>query len=237
MRSWPSLHKRSSPVFPIFKLKSLGELVLNGCSSFEKFPEILEPMERLRRLELGGTKLKELPCLIENAVGRKELELPGCRCFESVPNSTLPRSTVILWPSMYYLDLGGCTKLGEIPDCIFFRLKRLSRLDLGGSMIRRIPSTINQASELGELIIRNCELLESLPELPYGLGYINARGCKRLKTLSGFTTARTHGSYLNIARDFYDCGSLDENARRYSGRTRTRASTSLAVREVKFQNG
>ncbi|XP_050368571.1 disease resistance-like protein DSC1 [Argentina anserina] len=203
----------------ICKLKSLLELSLRGCSSFEKFPEILEPMELLRIVKLGGTKLKELPCLIENAVGRKESELPGCTCFESVPNSTLPPySSVILWPSMNWLILSGCRMLEEIPDCIF-SLNWLFTLDLGGSMIRRIPSTINQASRLEELILRNCELLESLPELPYDLEYIDASGCKRLKTFSGFTTALTEDSKPvncnRIFRNFSDCGSLDENARRH----------------------
>ncbi|XP_024156960.1 disease resistance protein RPV1 isoform X2 [Rosa chinensis] len=74
----------------ICKLKSLKTFCLIGCSSFENFPEILEPMELLESLSLGGTKLKELPSLIENVC---------------CPNSILPPSSVILWPSMSMLDL------------------------------------------------------------------------------------------------------------------------------------
>ncbi|KAM5551413.1 hypothetical protein ABKV19_026312 [Rosa sericea] len=200
----------------IYKLKSLARLHLSGCSSFENFPEILEPMELLGNLSLAGTKFKELPSLIENVVGRKELVLPGCRSFESVPNSILPPSSVILWSSMRMLDLGDCTMLEEIPDSIF-SLNRVSQLRLSGTMIRSIPSTINQASRLRILLLTNCKRLESLPKLPYLLHWIIASGCKRLKTVSGFTTALTEGldrRFLSTKHVFDNCVSLDENARR-----------------------
>nr|XP_004293532.2 PREDICTED: TMV resistance protein N-like [Fragaria vesca subsp. vesca] len=200
----------------ICKLKSLKILYLIGCSSFENFPGILEPMEMLENLSLGETKFKDLPSLIENVVGRNELVLPGCRSFESFPNSTLPPSSVILWSSMSELDLSDCTMLEEIPDCIF-SLNMLSRLDVSGTMIKSIPSTINQASHLRRLYLQACKRLESLPKLPYLLEFIDASGCTRLKTVSGLTTALTEGSdkrgsyQLHI---FCNCESLDENARR-----------------------
>ncbi|KAM5551416.1 hypothetical protein ABKV19_026315 [Rosa sericea] len=199
----------------ICKLKSLAYLCLSGCSSFENFPEILEPREFLRTLNLAGTKVKELPCLIENVVGRKELVLPGCRNFESVPNSILPPSSVILWSSMSTLVLRNCTMLDEIPDWIF-SLNWLSELNLSGTMIRSIPSTINQASLLRTLDLENCKRLESLPKLPYLLEFLFASGCKRLKTVSGFTTALTEGLYERVRTMcmFDNCVSLDENARR-----------------------
>ncbi|KAM5551419.1 hypothetical protein ABKV19_026317 [Rosa sericea] len=200
----------------IYKLKSLTDLQLSGCSSFENFPEILDPMELLGNLSLAGTKFKELPSLIENVVGRKELVLPGCRSFESVPNSILPPSSVILWSSMCTLDLRDCTMLEEIPDWIF-SLNWLSQLNLSGTMIRSIPSTINQASRLRRLDLENCKRLESLPKLPYLLEWIFANGCKRLKTLSGFTTPLTEGLGQRVLYQrhiFSNCVSLDENARR-----------------------
>ncbi|XP_024157251.1 disease resistance-like protein DSC1 [Rosa chinensis] len=201
----------------ICKLKSLKTFCLIGCSSFENFPEILEPMERLCHLFLGGTKFKELPSLIENIVGRKEPGNTGCRSFESVPNSILPPSLVILWSSMNMLDLSDCTMLEEIPDCIF-SLNSLFRLDASGTMIRSIPSTISQASQLRVLFVKDCKRLEYLPKLPYLLQLIDASGCKRLKTVSGFTTALTEGlderGPCTLNTFYYNCVSLDENARR-----------------------
>ncbi|XP_061996321.1 disease resistance-like protein DSC1 [Rosa rugosa] len=196
----------------IYKLKSLKTFYLSGCSSLENFPEILEPMELLGNLSLAGTKFKDV-------VGRKELVLPGCRSFESVPNSILPPSSVILWSWMSRLDLSDCTMLEEIPDWIF-SLNRLSELYLRGTMIRSIPSTINQASRLSILDLQNCKRLESLPKLPYLLERIFASGCKRLKTVSGFTTALTERLDRRVLSNIYwkhlfdNCVSLDENARR-----------------------
>ncbi|XP_034197284.1 disease resistance protein RUN1-like [Prunus dulcis] len=45
----------------ICKLKSLRELDLTGCSEFEDFSEILEPMKDMNFLSLKGTAVKELP--------------------------------------------------------------------------------------------------------------------------------------------------------------------------------
>ncbi|KAM5587700.1 disease resistance-like protein DSC1 [Rosa sericea] len=200
----------------ICKLKSLKTISLFGCSGFKNFPEMLKPMEHLENLNLGGTKFKELPCLFENVVGRKELVLPVCRSFETVPNSILPPSSVILWSPMSRLKLRNCTMVEEIPDCIF-SLNRLSELDVGGTMIRSIPSTINQASRLRGLVLKDCKRLESLPKLPYLLDWIDASDCKRLKTVSGLTTALTEGldrRVTSVLHIFYNCVSLDENARR-----------------------
>ncbi|PRQ29442.1 hypothetical protein RchiOBHm_Chr5g0013931 [Rosa chinensis] len=63
----------------------------------------------------------------------------------------------------------------------------------------------------------DCKRLESLPKLPYLLGFVDASGCKRLKTVSGFTTALTEGSdqrYPFVLHIFNNSVSLDENARR-----------------------
>ncbi|KAK9930320.1 hypothetical protein M0R45_027359 [Rubus argutus] len=218
----------------ICKLKSLERLSLEGCSSFKHFPEILEPMQRLEDLSLSLTDIKELPSSIENLVGLKRLRLYECKSLESVPNSiynlnlaifaldgccrlkTLPPSSVILWSSIRGLDLHGCLALEEIPDCIY-SLTSIWRLDLSESMIKSISPTIKQASGLRFLYVSNCKCLQSLPELPYLLKVLDASGCTKLKTVSRSMTALTQGLEEILDRHeqhlFYDCVTLDENAR------------------------
>ncbi|EXB94809.1 hypothetical protein L484_005065 [Morus notabilis] len=50
----------------ICKLKRLAILDLFHCSEFKSFPEILEPLEYFSRLNLNGTRIKDLP---ESVVG------------------------------------------------------------------------------------------------------------------------------------------------------------------------
>ncbi|KAF8015726.1 hypothetical protein BT93_H1297 [Corymbia citriodora subsp. variegata] len=59
-------------IFPsALKTKSLRMLNLSDCYKLEKFSEILEKMEHLKRLYLGGTAIKELPASIDNFVSVK----------------------------------------------------------------------------------------------------------------------------------------------------------------------
>ncbi|PRQ34204.1 putative leucine-rich repeat domain, L domain-containing protein [Rosa chinensis] len=115
------------------------------------------------------------------------------------------------------LDLRGCKVLEEIPDCI----SSLTSLNLSGSMIKSIPSTIKQASRLRFLYARNCNCLQSLPELPSLLKVFDASGCPKLKTVSFSMTALRQG-LDQICEDvidhyekhrFYNCLNLDENSR------------------------
>ncbi|KAK9200650.1 hypothetical protein WN944_015848 [Citrus x changshan-huyou] len=55
------------------KLRSLVDLFVNGCLNLERFPEILEKMEHLKRINLDGTAITELPSSFENLPGLEEL--------------------------------------------------------------------------------------------------------------------------------------------------------------------
>ncbi|XP_062012758.1 TMV resistance protein N-like [Rosa rugosa] len=222
----------------ICKLNCLSRLSLEGCSSFKNFPEILEPLESLKYLNLVGTDIKELPSSIQNLVGLKTLTLSRCQSLESVPNSiyylsllnfqvdgccslkALPHSSIILWSLVHCLDFKGCNIFEEIPDCICSSTS-LIELDLRDSMIKSIPSTIKQPSRLRVLNVSNCKRLESLPDLPC-LRQLNASGCTKLKTVSFSMTALTQGLdqvcedarlYLDERHELYNCVNLDENAR------------------------
>ncbi|PRQ51464.1 putative TIR domain, winged helix-turn-helix DNA-binding domain-containing protein [Rosa chinensis] len=225
----------------IYKLISLEELKLSRCSSLEFFPEILEPMECLKTLDLSDTKIIELPDSIENLVGLEVLDLSKCRSLKSVPNSIhklrflkdfrvadcwalekrLISSSDILWSSLSNLDLGGCTRLEEIPDGLMncFSLKELN---FSKTKIKSIPTSIKGLSGLRSLYIWNCEYLGSLPELPYNLEILDADGCRNLKMVSLSMTAVTQGldqlcDEDSLTREerysFRSCKSLSETAK------------------------
>ncbi|KAK8689243.1 hypothetical protein V6N13_087965 [Hibiscus sabdariffa] len=70
-----------------YKLKSLRELYLGGCSSLENFPEILEAMEMLRILDVSGTALKELPSSMDNLIVLNHLRLDKCENLIHLPDN------------------------------------------------------------------------------------------------------------------------------------------------------
>ncbi|XP_028965619.2 disease resistance-like protein DSC1 [Malus domestica] len=218
----------------IWKLKSLEGLDLTGCTRFYKFPEILEPMEHLKFLRLEGTAVEELPQSVGNLVGLQTLDLGRCEKLKVVPSSiynltnlkTLsfngcwklqnfpqPTGSVGLL-SLEVLDLGESGIL-QIPEDLIC-LTSLLGINLNGTKIRSVPSTIKQASQLSCLFLIECTSLESLPELPV-LSRLQADGCKSLMTVSSSMTAITQcwNRYQLLEEQllFYNCGRLGNDAR------------------------
>ncbi|RXH97798.1 hypothetical protein DVH24_010123 [Malus domestica] len=68
----------------ICKLKSLEELDLSWCFDLELFPDILEPMEHLKSLNLNKTKVQVLYSSFEFLPALKYIELRGCRRILSI---------------------------------------------------------------------------------------------------------------------------------------------------------
>ncbi|KAK9950454.1 hypothetical protein M0R45_005945 [Rubus argutus] len=94
----------------ICKLKYLKTLHLDGCYNFNKFPEILEPMQHLEFLSLSNTKIEKLPLSITNLVGLKILQLSKCKSLRSLTN--LPRL-------LEKLDTRGCWSLKTVDSTAF----------------------------------------------------------------------------------------------------------------------
>ncbi|KAJ4723420.1 Disease resistance protein (TIR-NBS-LRR class) family [Melia azedarach] len=168
----------------ICKLRSLSWLALCKCSNFENFPQILEKMERLKCIELGSTAIKELPCSIENVEGLEILDLAGCSKIENLTFSgckgfVLPPLSGFSSPEEQ--DTGYCD-MNVIPQDIGC-LASLKYLNLEGHNFESFPTSIKQLSKLFKLILTNCMMLQSLPELPVGLDYLYARNCKQLQSL------------------------------------------------------
>jgi Leucine-rich repeat (LRR) protein len=60
----------------------------------------------------------------------------------------------------------------------------LRSLDLSQNNFGSLPKSINQLSELEMLILEDCRMLESLPEVPSKVQTVNLNGCIRLKEIT-----------------------------------------------------
>nr|XP_028959323.1 protein SUPPRESSOR OF npr1-1, CONSTITUTIVE 1-like isoform X2 [Malus domestica] len=154
---------------------SLQTLNLSGCSNLEMFPEISEVMEKLSKLHLDGTAIKELSSSINKLTGLTILDLRGCRELKSLPSS-------IHMGSLQTLNLSGCANLDVFPD-ISEVMEKLSKLHLDGTAIKELSSSINKLTGLTILDLRGCRELKSLPSSIHmgSLQTLNLSGCLNLE--------------------------------------------------------
>ncbi|KAG4122882.1 hypothetical protein ERO13_D11G295925v2 [Gossypium hirsutum] len=160
-----------------YKLKSLNIFDLEGCSRLETFPEIMDTMERLRRLDLDQTALKELPSSIDNLIGLEELVLNNCENLVCLPDNFYKLK------SLKRLTLQDCSRLEIFPE-ILETMERLRDLDLSGTALKELPSSVENLIGLEYLILENCENLVCLPDNFYKLKSLNIfdlEGCSRLE--------------------------------------------------------
>ncbi|PPD88128.1 hypothetical protein GOBAR_DD14952 [Gossypium barbadense] len=145
-----------------YKLKSLGRFYLKGCSRLEIFPKIMDTMERLFELDLSGTALKELPSSIGNLIGLQDLTLQNCENLVCLPNSFYKLKSL----SRFYLT--GCSRLEIFPE-VMDTMEWLKDLDLSGTALKELPSSIDNLIGLTHLNMNNCKNLVCLPDSFYKL--------------------------------------------------------------------
>nr|KJB45659.1 hypothetical protein B456_007G318700 [Gossypium raimondii] len=160
-----------------YKLKSLERFYFKGCSRLEIFPEILDTMKMLYELDLSGTALKELPSSIGNLIGLKDLNMNNCKNVVFLPDSFYKLKSL----RRFYLK--GCSRLEIFPE-ILDTMKRLYELDLSGTALKELPSSIGNLIGLKDLNMNNCKNVVFLPDSFYKLKSLRRfylKGCSRLE--------------------------------------------------------
>ncbi|CAH8333605.1 unnamed protein product [Eruca vesicaria subsp. sativa] len=144
----------------------------------------LSKAENLQRLILEGcTNLKELPRKIQKMKSLVFLNLRGC-----IRLSSLPLMNLI---SLKTLILSDCTNLEEFQPIS----ESLEVLHLDGTAIKGLPPAIKNLQRLVLLNLKNCKMLECLPNC---LGELKAleelilSGCSRLENLSNVKESMKH---------------------------------------------
>ncbi|XP_068342564.1 disease resistance protein RPV1-like [Pyrus communis] len=156
-------------------MKSLETFDLSFCSKLEKFPEISEVMEKLSKLYLQGTAIKELPRSINNLTGLVTLNLEYCRELEILPSS------IVQLKSLQLLNLSGCPKLKAFPENVG-NMERLRELRLDETSVRGLAPSISSLQNLEILSLKECKKLRSLPSSIHtrSLRTLNLSSCSNL---------------------------------------------------------
>ncbi|RDX62921.1 TMV resistance protein N, partial [Mucuna pruriens] len=182
-------------------LISLQDLRLSNCSSLKEF-SLSSP--KLQRLWLDGTAIQELSSSIWRCAKLKFISVQGCdnldsfadklcydprtACFENLVlsgckqlNASNLHFIIDGLRSLTRLELENCCNLRTLPENISL-LSSLQRLNLSGSNVERLPSSIKSLLMLRRLYLDNCMELVLLPELPQSLWLLSAVNCASLVT-------------------------------------------------------
>ncbi|KAI5342808.1 hypothetical protein L3X38_010684 [Prunus dulcis] len=158
------------------RLKALDTLDLKGCASLESFPEIEVKMESLRRLDMEGSGIRELPPSIKHLTGLEILILE--RCFNL---TRLDLRLLHCVSTLRSLNLSGCNFV-TLPECIskFVSLKYLKLRDC--KSLREIPQEV-LPPRVCWVPLDNCTSLEKFPKLPLSseVEYASLMNCVSLR--------------------------------------------------------
>ncbi|KAH9781755.1 ADP-ribosyl cyclase/cyclic ADP-ribose hydrolase [Citrus sinensis] len=208
-------------------LKSLKTLNLSGCFKLENVPETLGQVESLEELDISGTAIRQPPSSIFLMKNLKELSCRGCKGSPSSASWFL-RSPINLmrWSSdpvalslpSSLSGLCSLTKLdisdydlgeGAIPSSIG-DLCSLEKLCLSRNSFVSLPASIYRLSNLQEIELEECKMLQTLPRLPASIQWILLDGCVSLETLSDVLKLNEHRLPL-LSLECVDCLKLTGN--------------------------
>ncbi|KAJ6885474.1 TMV resistance protein N-like [Populus alba x Populus x berolinensis] len=193
-------HSRDLIRTPDFSgLPTLEKLILEDCIRLVQIHNSIGDLQRLLILNIRNcTSLMELPEEMSRLNSLQELVLDGCSNLDILnmelehhQGRNLLQSDGIVASALYITSLPlklffsyrfSARKMLRFTS---FSLPRsLKSLDLSGTPIRFLPESIKDLGMLDRLCLRNCKMLEALPELPSHLGWLDVSFCFSLQRLA-----------------------------------------------------
>ncbi|XP_030924527.1 protein SUPPRESSOR OF npr1-1, CONSTITUTIVE 1-like [Quercus lobata] len=162
-----------------FEMESLVILDLSGCLNVKKIPKFVGNMKYLQHLSLNCTAIRELPSSVEHLVGLTSLTLKACKNLERLP------ITICSLKLLIELDLSGCSKFDNLPEDLG-NAKSLKVLNLNGTAIKELPSSIGRLIGLISLRLIDCKNLVCLPNSICSLKLLECLdlfGCSKVENL------------------------------------------------------
>ncbi|XP_057989882.1 disease resistance protein RUN1 isoform X2 [Hevea brasiliensis] len=125
---------------------NLEEIDLSHCISLVDVFSSIRCLNKLIHLNIISCKsLRNLP-------GSINMDTRGDAAEEL-------QDDICSWKSLQYLSVHGCSRLAKFPEIS----GNIKQLDLSGTSIKDVPTSIGCLSGLVDLALRNCSKLESLP--------------------------------------------------------------------------
>jgi len=142
-------------------------------------------LTKLQHLDFSGSQIERLPIFQDSAVAAKlhsltRLLLRNCSKLRRLP-SLKPLS------GLQILDLSGTTSLVEMLEVCFEDKLELKTLNLSGTNLSELATTIEDLSSLNELLLRDCINLDAIPNIEKleNLEVIDVSGSAKLAKIEG----------------------------------------------------
>ncbi|KAF7815232.1 TMV resistance protein N-like [Senna tora] len=132
------------------EMNSLVTFILSGCSKMRKLPEFGETMERLSTLDLEETSVIRLPESLAFLTGLTTLNLRNCKNLVCLPN------VIHNLRSIKIINLSGCSKFEKLSEN-WNENKAMEELDVSGTAIKEVPSSIFLLENLKFLSFKGCK--------------------------------------------------------------------------------
>jgi len=172
-------------------VKSLETMNIYGCSQLEKLPEGMGDMKFLTELLADGIRTEQFLFSIGQLKYVKRLSLRGCSLAPPICSlisagvSNLKRwlsTSFTQWRLVKYLKLSNGGLSDRATNCVDFRgMFSLEVLDLSENKFSSLPSGIGFLPKLRCLVVKTCEYLVSIQDLPSSLCLLDASYCELLE--------------------------------------------------------
>ncbi|XP_031478036.1 disease resistance protein RUN1-like isoform X2 [Nymphaea colorata] len=181
-------------------LDQLQVLSVSDCMNLTSLPECMGKLSSLSRLKMQNTSISYLPEDVSLLVNLHTFDMELCpinrlpQNFGSLSNlrvlnlrgnsnlDILP-PTFSLLRSLQELDLSKCNLSNGVIPNDFGRLSSLKFLMLDSNDFCSLPSSIGDLSALKTLYLRYCQELQSLPQLPASLTFLDLSCCNTLESV------------------------------------------------------
>lgn len=211
-----------------YKIKSLETLILSGCSMIHNLDEDLGELVSLTTLLADDTGIRKVPFTIVRLRNLKHLSLCSLKASQSkslpsliwswlTPRKSPLRSANLLPPSLQGLNslttlrLNGCNLTDDTIPKDLGSLSSLVYLSLENNSFHSLPSSLRALSKLKDLVLDNCTMLRSLPDLPTNLNALHARNCRSLENIPNMSEiSKLQTLSLTNCHELVDIPGLDK---------------------------
>lgn len=178
-----------------------GARMLGTCFGVEgNINRTFRYLNKLQLLDFSESKIRRLPMFHDGEVcvklnhSLKRLSLHSCSSLTTLPD---------LKPlaGLHILDLSGTTSLVEITEVCLEQKKELKVLNVSGTKISKLPSTISALSNLSQLLLKDNSYLEALPDIQRlrSLEIFDVSGCGKLHSIEGSFADMSYLRVVNLS--------------------------------------
>ena len=170
------------------KREKMCTVLVSGNRLRLETPKEFFEQPQMKDLEVLGLFDPTLEYLIQSLSELKKLRVLVIRNYDLLPSMKELHSL----KRLEVLEVSGASSVKTISDDFFQALPQLQSLNLSGLQITSSPSSISQLKYLHSLILRDCAVLQDLPDIQHldRLEVIDVRGARNLRTCFGEKTNR-----------------------------------------------